>query len=297
MGFEAGGRADKSGNVYENRILAEHLLRLILEKISSIEVEPLGREGEGIEFVVTETDGTRCYYQCKASNGVQQHWRPSDILRHRVFQTAKQRIQSEPNRHYHFVSPVSYDELDSLCDRARRCNDMEDFLKHQLTNEPLRKWWDAVKQQLSGDDVDRGADLDEEAFSLLTNCYFEQISFSPTQEQQLENQIAILFTRPNKETPSTIRILLENYANDQQRWGKPITASEVVGWLEQQGYPLRLLPRDERSLPVVRSLNRNYRESFHPVGGSVFHRQESDQILAHIRAGRSVVVLGKAGSG
>ena len=41
MSFEKGGRADKQGNVYENRCLARVLIRLVAEEIASVVVEPI----------------------------------------------------------------------------------------------------------------------------------------------------------------------------------------------------------------------------------------------------------------
>ena len=94
MSPEVGGRSDKFGNEYENRCLAKQLLRLVLEKTASIVVEPLGPEGDGVEFVVTELDGCKTYYQCKASNVGSGGWSLSDLNRHRVFDRAKAHIES-----------------------------------------------------------------------------------------------------------------------------------------------------------------------------------------------------------
>ena len=89
MSNEVGGRSDKSGNIFENDILADKLIELFLERATSIEVEPLGDEGAGVEFTVTQTNGDREYYQCKSSNGSVSHWRPYDLQTHSVFATAK----------------------------------------------------------------------------------------------------------------------------------------------------------------------------------------------------------------
>lgn len=79
MSMECGGRADKGGNEYENSILARRLIDLLYERVSNVEVEPLGEEGKGVDFIVTGVDGAREYVQCKASNGMNDHWGPSDF--------------------------------------------------------------------------------------------------------------------------------------------------------------------------------------------------------------------------
>ena len=51
------------------------------KKTASIVVEPLGPEGDGVEFVVSELDGCKTYYQCKASNVGSGGWSLSDLNR------------------------------------------------------------------------------------------------------------------------------------------------------------------------------------------------------------------------
>ena len=75
MVLEQGGRSDKGGNQYENRYLVKQILLLIEEKLQSIQVEPLGEEGACVEFITTTSEGIRRHYQCKASNGGNDHWR------------------------------------------------------------------------------------------------------------------------------------------------------------------------------------------------------------------------------
>ena len=113
MSLERGGRGDKSGNRYEDRFFAQLVLELLLERLVSIEVEPLGREGVGVEYIATAPDGERRYYQCKGSNGIQLSWRPCDLDNHTVFQNAKAHILSGKKHAYYFISPIPYDELDS----------------------------------------------------------------------------------------------------------------------------------------------------------------------------------------
>lgn len=290
MSLESGGRADKTGNIYENRFLAKLLLDLIQEQLYSIEVERLGDEGVGVEYIANEVDGGRRYYQCKASNGTNNYWRPSDLNRYNVFQTAKMHITRGVKHTYYFISPVAYDNLDSLCDRARTNYDTADFFESQLTNNKLRNWWEKSKKYFE-------CANDEEAVNLLSQCYFEQIPDGAERIRELENRIRLLFIQESPGTSTAIRVLLENYANDGRPWGKPITAPDIISWLRKEGYHQRALSHDERSLPSIQALNSLYQESFHPVRKSLFHREESGKILECINKGNSVIVQGKAGFG
>lgn len=78
MSLETGGRADKLGNAYENRFLAKLFIQLLDEKIEAVIVEPVGNESKGVEFIAISKN-KKTYYQCKASNAMQDHWRISDL--------------------------------------------------------------------------------------------------------------------------------------------------------------------------------------------------------------------------
>ena len=185
MSLERGGRGDKEGNRYEDRFFAKLLLELLLEKLVSIEVEPLGREGEGVEFVATAPDGERRYYQCKGANGANTSWRSYDLKRHNVFRHAKEHILSGKNHTYYFISPVPYDELDTLCNRARSCCGTEEAFAEQLSNPSLCKWkkYCEVEFQETG----------EQLIYLLSQCHFELQPAGEGPRRDLEDLISLLF--------------------------------------------------------------------------------------------------------
>jgi len=138
VSLEKGGRADKIGNQYENSFLAKLLIRLVEEQLISVIVEPLGEDGDGVEYVVETASGDRIFYQCKASNGIKDKWSPSDLNGLRIYEHAQKHILSGTNNYYHFISPIPYDSLDDLCDRARTNNSAKDFVNIQLSNNELK---------------------------------------------------------------------------------------------------------------------------------------------------------------
>ena len=129
MSLEKGGRADKVGNQYENFILGKQLLRLVEGKLKAIEVEPLGVEGKGVEYIVTKIDGTRAYYQCKAANGERNSWSVKNLTTMGIFENAKEHILRSERNEFRFISPLLCGELGSLCDRARRNHSVQDLIK------------------------------------------------------------------------------------------------------------------------------------------------------------------------
>lgn len=289
MSLEHGGRGDKEGNRYEDRFFAKLLLELILERLVSIEVEPLGYEGNGIEYVATAQDGERRYYQCKGSNGANTSWRPNDLERHSVFKRAKEHILSGDKCVYYFISPVPYDELDSLCNRTRSCGSTEEFFAEQITNLSLRNWkrYCETKFQASGDQL----------VYLLSHCYFELEPMGEEHRRGLEDIISILFVEKKSHSSETIRILLERFANDKSYWGKPIYASDVIGRLKDQGVYQRIIDQDNRFLPRLKELNRMYSERFQAIESNLIHRAETETVLQHICEGKSVILQGVAGAG
>ena len=108
MSLESGGRADKIGNSYENRYLAKLLLRLVEETYTSVEVEPLGTENDGVEYITTSSDGSRIYYQCKASNGPESKWTFAPLRDLNVFDNARKHVIDSTDHYYHFISPIPY---------------------------------------------------------------------------------------------------------------------------------------------------------------------------------------------
>jgi len=249
----------------------------------------LGREGDGVEFVVAAHDGERRYYQCKGANGANTKWNPHDLNRHSVFKHAKEHILSGKNHTYYFISPVPYDELDTLCNRARSCCGTEESFAEQVSNPTLRKW----KSHCETEFQEAGKQL----IYLLSQCHFE---LEPTGEErcrELESLISLLFVEDFSHTVTTIRILLERFANDRAYWGKQIFASDVVKWLEQQGIHQRMRGQDTRCIPRIQELNRTYAERFLAIGSDLIHRTETNEVLQYILAGTSVIVLGNAGTG
>ncbi len=289
MSLGYGGRADKSGNVYEDHFFAKLLLDLLLERLISIEVEPLGSEGNGIEFVAVAPDGERRYYQCKGSNGAQSYWRPSDLDKYTVFQDAKAHILSGENHTYYFISPVPYDELDTLCNRVRSCDGTEEAFAEQLSNASLKKWKEHCERKFQA----KGKEL----IYLLSRCHFELEPTGEESRRQLESIISILFVEDGSCSSEAIRTLLERFANDQSYWGKPIHAYEVSDWLKSRGIHQRKLSQDVRGLPRIQEINLTFAERFLPIISPLIHRFETDEVMKYIQRGQSVIIQGSAGSG
>lgn len=291
MALELGGRADKGGNQYENYFLGKHLLRLAEEKLKSVEVEPLGDEGQGVEYIAVQPDGTRVYYQCKAANAAKSCWSIADLARHKVFENAKAHIQKSPNNEFHFISPLSYNALNDLCTRARRNHSVEDFINHQVTNDPLKNALKACETQFGLSQFDP-AELEQLVY-ILSRCYFEQVIYTQEAIQDAENLIGWFFCGDAK----TARMLLENYANDQGKYGIELSPHDIISFMQQHGHSLREYGKDESVWQRIQILNDTHWEKYTPINGMLLPRTAASFAVEQLLSGTSVVLHGRAGSG
>lgn len=291
MSFEKGGRADKQGNVYENRCLARILIRLVAEEITSVVVEPVEENSDICEFYTVAKDGSKTYYQCKGSNGMNDHWRPSDLQRYNLFSRVQALLRGDPTCKFCFVSPLYYGGLEELCARAKTYPSAKSFYANALSNKNLLDSLSACERcfKLSHDNDDQLNEL----VNLLSRCEFLVRPNNSEMVQDLEQIVGIYFWG----TAETTRVLLENFVNDTASYGKGITVSDIVKYLRENGVSPRVRMGDTRIVPVITRLNKRFVDSYDPIQGCLFHRESTERIIHEIDAGKSVVLHGKAGVG
>jgi hypothetical protein len=88
MSLPPGGRADKFGNRFERLWIVSLALEVIDGRLGTIQWEPLGFEGEGVECVVTQADGLKIYHQCKIQNGNKGKWSVAEPEQNGILQNA-----------------------------------------------------------------------------------------------------------------------------------------------------------------------------------------------------------------
>lgn len=290
MSLEPGGRTDKEGNVYENRFLARLLLQVINEKLHYVQVEPVEKNSDYAEFIAVDWEGKRRYYQCKSSNGDCDHWRLSDMKAYEIFSNAKKIVCSDAQNEYVFISPLGYDGLDSLCNRARTSSSPEDFVTYQL-NQKYRSYFDTIAQTLQ---LDTSMARDRaKLVGILSRCYFETYGRSREEREDLEAQIGYMFLGPAE----TVRILLEQYANDNRQYGVKITAEALLKYLKRQKIKLRNICRDESVLSQIQTLNNVQWGTFLPINNTLLHRDTTQQLIRKFEEGSCIILHGRAGAG
>ena len=291
MSPEAGGRSDKFGNEFENRCLVNYLLRLVREQLSAIIIEPLGPEGEGVEFVTVDLSGSKTYYQCKSVNSGQNKWNPSDLNKYAVFSQSKVHIMREAGSRYVFLSPLPYDGLDSLCQKAKSNSSADEFCQYQLTSKKYREMFDKCARyyQLNKNDPDELKEL----LHILAHCEFNLEPYNNEALEDLNNQVAALFTGNS----NSARLLLEHIAVDRYRFGQTLNTADVIEYMRENGVYLRSYMQNESVASRIEELNETYWGEFKAINGRLIHRTETDEAIAALEAGRSIVIQGRAGVG
>ncbi len=299
MPNEKGGRADKLGNKYEDLFAVKFLLKLIEEEISSITIEPVGDEEEGIDLWVKNKDGSRECYQCKGRNASNENWRMSDLAAKDVFGNAKKQLDADMNNSYYFVSPLTNTMLKDITIRARNSSgDPEHFYEHQIVH--VKGINDAKVEEHfisfcrymglnSKDPNDRAT-----AYNYLKRIHF--ILFPDDLESKRERlkDIRHLFTGD----ADSIYYVISNFAIENELLGCEITASMIIEHLERNpDISLRRLNNDIRILPRIKVLNEEFLSSFFPINSSLIQRSEVMYAFDEIMNGTSLIIHGKAGCG
>ena len=133
MAHEKGGRADKLGNRYEDRWVAEQLLNLCRERIQSLVHEPVGEAADDADVLICRTDGVVELHQCKSSNANKDKWSISDLKERGILFRAKKHLDADHTHQYKLVSPLSCQAMVTLIERANNSTDNpRDFYDYQI---------------------------------------------------------------------------------------------------------------------------------------------------------------------
>ena len=291
MSLEPGGRADKYGNTYERKFLTLLMLRILQGKYRSIVVEPLDRFKDIAEYVLTGNDNSKHCYQCKASNGENNRWTPANLNSHNVFNRILDVVNGSPKNEYHFVSPLTYGEINEICWRAKTNGGDNEFLEYQLTNETIRKQFRECAEYF-GLDIEKEEDL-HKLLEVVSKCHFETVGSGIELDQSIEDIIGSLCVG----SPKSIRILLENYVDTNKLYGKPITSNTIYYFLEENGVYFRRGINNDKTVIAINGINNEFKDSFTPLNDNLIHRDITVQAMNSILKGNSVILYGQAGCG
>ena len=282
-----GGPADKFGNRYEGRWTVSCLLRILDEKARSIHLEPVGPEGQGVEFYLTQNNGDREYHQVKRQHGGGGAWTIALLAERNVLCAFQDKLTSSSAR-CAFVSTTSAGELQTLIEHAEKAEDVGQFRGEFLKAQRLGSWFDSLRQ--------KWADCsDQQAYEWL-----QRISVYTESENLLVPGIERDACALVKGDPKAVRVALAELVLDSIH--EELDAVAIWAYLKECGYQRRRWNNDPHLLLRIQEANERYLSPIQgqAILGKAIERQEVAAILARLNANpekRAVLVTGGAGSG
>jgi len=291
MAHEIGGRSDKSGNRFEHRWVIYQLLAVLEEKINYVVIEAIGDDEKGADLHVCKKDNIIEFQQCKSRNRSHDYWDYGALNAKNVFDNWLLHLHRNAEYDVSLVSPSSFTLLGDLCKRARNTtSSVDDFYKFQLVgkdnidlaNKLRRKWG-----------ISEDTDTDKSCFI----NYLSRVHLHQWHEDGLKDvvfdKLEMLFVCDAQ----AIYNALFTWAVDSIQWAKEINVTVIQNMLNQHGFILRDLAKDQKIAPTITNLNRHYRDYYPTLSGGFINRAEFTDCEKWIRNGESIIVHGKAGSG
>lgn len=280
-----GGATDKYGNRYELRWTVLKILDVMDENADSIRIEPVGPEGEGVEFWIKKGDSIE-YHQVKRQN-TQGGWSIAALGSKNILSTFYKKFEDK-SASCVFISALGAGQLEELTDRARRAKSYEEFEQHFIKDtgnkanfEDLRNRWGNCSKEV--------------VYDYLSRLYINTIG-----EDLLRIFITTRLSSLVEGESSNIESELIKYILDSVH--KELNSIDIWNYLVSKGFKRRQWGSDQSVLQSVELNNERYllhsRNSL--VAGKTIPREETKQILSRIKKVdemKCFVLSGDAGAG
>lgn len=295
MSLEPGGFAEKIGNRYESSWVTFQLLRLLDEKISYVQVEPVGPDEDAVDVIIGNLDGSKEHHQCKIGNVSDDAWSLSTLQSKELLTKGFQHILSG-SKSYKVISRIGFRLLEDICESARNSTgSSSDFYKYQIQN--ISKERDKLfkelctKLGLSSSDSD---DLDK-AIQFLKN--FEIKKFN---EDDIDNKLCILLAEKLiYQPPSHLVHFLQSYPVKCGKLRTHITSYILKTDLEVHHFSFKTYPGHPHISDVIATLNDEFDRSIEPylISQQNIQRSEFSTTLDTVNNNPITIIKADAGVG
>lgn len=278
-----GGIADKVGNRFEALWLMYQLLKLIDGRAHRIEIELLGDEGAGFEFVVDDGQA-RTWHQCKRQTSAS--WTIGRLASDGVLSHFGRKLAGNPTDHCLFVSTDPASALKRLKEKQPAAATIEAF--EASLSEKEGDHWQELQRHLG---LDPAESLD----------WLRRSDFIAFPERELSATLDAALERWFDASPSVVRGLMRTWIEDDANFGRPLYRADLIDALAA-GARIKRYELDA-SIPGKLDLaNRSYDESYRPIGADLFDidRAEVDTLYDAItdpEGPRMIALAGAAGMG
>ena len=281
-----GGPADKFGNRYEGRWTVACFADVLDEHADAIRLEPLGIEGEGVEFWLKK-GSIREYHQVKRQYGASGRWTLAELAAKGVLTHFWEKL-NDPTAHCVFVSTHAAFQLDELADRARSPVPWEVFEREFLRSGTQSEAFNDLCQRLGRYPL-------EVVYDGLKRVRIETVS-EAFLHTTVESRLATLV----EGDPATVADTLGQLALDKVH--HELTAHDIWHHIESRGFRRRQWGNDPHVFAAVKAANDRYltplRDS--AVNSHIIPRDEVEDILDTLTSQderRGVLLVGEAGVG
>lgn len=295
MSLEPGGFAEKIGNRYESSWITFQLLRLLDEKISYVQVEPLGDDEDAVDVIIGSIDGSKEHHQCKIGNISDNEWAIATLQSKELLTKGFQHILSG-SKSYKVVSRIGFRLLEDICESARNStSSSSDFFEYQIkeiSKERLKSFNDLCKKlnlnPLNSDDLDK-------ALHFL-KC-FEIRQFN---EDDTDHEVCILLAEKLVYEPAVHLVhFLQTYPVKCKKLRVPITTHLLKTDLGTHQFSFRPSLGDPLTSSVITALNEEFDQSIEPylISQNNIHRAEFTTAVDTVNSSPITLIKADAGVG
>lgn len=282
MSPRPGGESDKLGNKFELAWAIRHALHCVHDDRCALIVEDNDTEvGRGSEFTFA-TGPFIEVHQVKRQNGNSNGWTVRELADRKIFEAAARHVVA--GRHYHFVSLTPCRPLQELSERARKSEDLADFINHWLTGD-----LSAVFDQVSAVEVLASPRAAWDALRGMWFSAIDECDLIRTNSMLAE----FLFSGSTGHLVSLAvgDILLDNL-------GKRLTRTELLDLLAERDIKPRLREAYQTAHEQVRAITNSWRHSVQRgLLQPPIERSEANQLVQEINSGQIGLLTGTAGGG
>ncbi len=252
----------------------------------SISLEPVGDDGQGVEFTVTRPAAIE-YHQVKRQVAGRGYWSLAALDAENVLGHFGQKLNVQTAETV-FVSTHAAHPLDDLADRARDAASWEEFQRWFLASDEWSKNFNALHQrwgQLNG----------EESYERLKRVRVVTIS-----ERELSELVHYKLGMLLDGDPANAADVLAQFALNQIH--QTLTDDDIWRHLHQRGFQRQTWANDDQVANTIAELNLTYQAGIQHggIGGNRIPRNETQRLLGYFKdedTCQVALVTGSAGVG
>ena len=281
-----GGASDKSGNRYELLWTVVNMARVLGGEAASISLEPVGDDGQGVEFTVAGPAAIE-YHQVKRQRTGRGVWALSELAREGVLGHFYQKLDVQAAETA-FVSTHAAHPLDELADRARSASSWKEFESWFLASNEWSKNFNDLRQRW-------GSLNGEESYERLKRVRVVTIS-----ERELGELAHAKLGMLIDGDPANAKDVLAQFSLNQIH--QTLTADDIWQHLHRRNFHRQTWAHDDQVANTIAEINRTYMAGMQHrgIGGDSIPRNETDQLLGYFKdegTRKVALVTGTAGVG